>query len=81
MPSSAWEVAPATADDAAKGTPSGKGIAGHHVAREVRRDMVGRTTIAATLRSSIPSKIRGKSPGVMISIVVTTRVPKLQPKS
>ncbi len=24
MPSSAWEVAPATADDAAKGTPSGK---------------------------------------------------------
>ena len=75
MPSSAWEVAPATADDAAKGTPSGKGIAGHHVAREVRRDMVGRTAIAATLRSSIPSKIRGKSPWVMISIVVTTRVP------
>ena len=41
MPSSAWEVASAMADDAAKGTPSGKGIAGHHEAREVRKDMVG----------------------------------------
>ena len=42
MPSSAWEVASATADDAAKGTPSGKGKAGHHETREVRMNMVGR---------------------------------------
>jgi hypothetical protein len=42
VPSSAWEVASATADDAAKGTPSGKVEAGHHETREVRKDMVGR---------------------------------------
>jgi len=54
VPSSAWEVASATADDAAKGTPSGKGIAGHHEAREVRKGMVGRNgdhSYAAVIRS------------------------------
>ncbi len=43
MPSSAWEVASVTADDAAKGTPSGKGKAGHHETREVRTNMVRRS--------------------------------------
>ena len=62
MPSSAWEVASATAeaDDAAKGTPRGKGKAGHHETREVRKDMVGRKKrTTAWLRSFVPSKIRG----------------------
>jgi hypothetical protein len=43
-------------------------------AREVRKDMAGQNG-DTTLRSSSPSKIRGTSPGVMVSIVVTTRVP------
>ncbi len=54
MPSSAWEVASVTTDDAAKGTPSGNGMAGHHETREVRTDMVGRNddrSLAAVMRS------------------------------
>ena len=60
MPSPAWEVASATADDAANGSPSGKETAGHHETREVRKDMVGRKKrTTAWLRSFVPSKIRG----------------------
>jgi hypothetical protein len=54
VPSSAWEVASATADGAAKGTPSGKGKAGHHVTREVGTNMVGRNddrSLATVIRS------------------------------
>ena len=61
-------MASATADDAAKGSPSGKGTAGHHEAGKVREDMVARNVdrnMLAVTHSFRDSKAYAR---VMISI-------------
>ena len=68
-------MASATADDAAKGSPSGKGTAGHHEAGKVRKDMVARSVdrnMLAVTHSFRDSKAYAR---VMILIVATARVP------